>query len=847
MAQNDCKAQFVTAVLKFKATVHVEGENAYKELITDLKEISLKFVDDLEGANIPVVLHSIKRRDGHHFKQSLTVHHEQQRFDPYAVHDEGWDEETEELVSDIFKYAGYASEALNTVYKKIAILKSKVRQESFLKVINAVPLPNTTMTVLYRKESEMGLDVDKERIRDHMPRPAFLEAYPPATRLLGALTHFIMRNNVLRVKDKYTIKDAKNDFKDSYTVLKRVFSGVRQKGGSYYEKRAAEQQGDEATPAKKARRSETDRPSEAEQQVENIQCKYCGKSFKSEESYNKHIGEVHPSEKNIFTCPFCAEPFGRFIGYIDHLKEHEDRVIRCKICKKVCNTLFRLRIHQKIHVNQCPFCAANFSSKDELVNHVDVDHKESPQGEERQCSLCEATFTTLEEVTNHIQQVHRRFECNICFMRFSAEHQLLAHRQDVHEITNPGANVSLRDPSDQPPQPPAPAADEGETDPAAQGDRGDQTPRSGERVEQGEPETPKKDKELKGHKRETEVFSVLCQACNRYLRDLKTRRLHIRAYHAKQLKSCHYCKRSYLDPWDYNTHMNDNHVWCELCRGYARDQTAYDAHYKEKHEPAKKSPMKVSQREPTPTPEPSNEPTQEPVQEPDVEPTPEPQSGQVSQSVISTGAATSETDREDRPFKCKHCNEAFAKAGQRNTHIKTVHRIHHCNECNKSFLTEKGRDQHTSTVHKHPKFYCNIERCSVCAETLGELHWHRRNKHWPKFPFRCNQCLFALETRDSLDRHRRKEHDVPAAQERLKYKCQICKKNCLSLTMFIDHSSEHEENVHKCRECNWCFASLDQLHTHCRTTHDTMHNACDICGTDFPTTMDLDQHKDADH
>ena len=72
-----------------------------------------------------------------------------------------------------------------------------------------------------------------------------------------------------------------------------------------------------------------------------------------------------------------------------------------------------------------------------------------------------------------------------------------------------------------------------------------------------------------------------------------------------------------------------------------RDQTAYDAHYKEKHEPAKKPPMKVSQREPTPTPEPSKEP----AQEPDKEPTPEPQSGQVtdlSQSVISTGAATSE-------------------------------------------------------------------------------------------------------------------------------------------------------------------------------------------------------------
>ena len=182
MAQGECKAQFVTAVLKFKATVHIEGEKAYKELITELKDISLKFVDDLEGAHVPTVLRSIKRRDGHHFKQSLTLHHEQERFDPYAVRDDSWDEEVEALVSDIFKFAGQASEALNEVYKRIALLKSKVRQESFLKVINAIPIPNTTITILNRVESEMGLDVDKERIRDQTCLP---RGIPPGYKTPG--------------------------------------------------------------------------------------------------------------------------------------------------------------------------------------------------------------------------------------------------------------------------------------------------------------------------------------------------------------------------------------------------------------------------------------------------------------------------------------------------------------------------------------------------------------------------------------------------------------------------------------------------------------------------------------
>ena len=810
MAQNDCKTQFITAVLKFKATVHVEGEKAYKELITDLKKISLKFVDDLEGASIPVVLHSIRRRDGHHFKQSLTVHHEQQRFDPYAVHDEGWDKETEELVSDIFKYAGYASEALNTVYKKIAILKSKVRQESFLKVINAVPLPNTTMTVLYRAESEMGLDVDKERIRNHMPRPAFLEAYAPATKLLGALTHYIMRNNILRVKDKYTIKDAKNDFKDSYTVLKRVFSGVRQKGGSYYKKRAAEQQPDEATPTKRQKMTEAVQPTEVEEQVDDIQCKYCGKSFKSEEKFMKHIGEVHPSEKNIFTCLFCTQPFGRYIGYINHLAKHKDRVIKCIECKKVFDTLSRLRMHQKMHVNQCPFCAVNFSTKKELVNHMEVEHKESPQREERQCSLCEATFITLEEVTNHIQQVHRHHECNICFMCFSAEDQLLSHRQQVHKLTNPGTNVSLHDPSNQPPGLPAPAAKEGETDPAAIGNQGDWTPRSGERVEPIEPETPKKDKELKGVKSETEVFNVLCPACNRYLRDFKTRRLYIRTYHVKQLRSCHHCKRSYLDPWDYDLHMNDTHVWCKLCRGYAKDLATYDAHYKVKHKPAKKSPMKVSQREPTPV----REPRKEPEKEPEKEPTPEPPTGQVtdlSQSLISTETVTTETNCEDHPFECKHCKKTFKKAPQRNMHINTVHHIHKCTDCDKRFLTEEAKDNHRANVHKHPRFHCKVKRCDVYAHNVEELHQHRHNKHWSKFPFRCNLCPYVLEMRESFERHLERMDGIPASKDdgSVRYKCTKCVREFRSVSMFNNRSREHPENVHKCRECNWCFAMLD--------------------------------------
>ena len=46
-----------------------------------------------------------------------------------------------------------------------AILRSKVRLETFIKIINAFPLPNTDLTVIQRAEPELGLNVDEERFQ----------------------------------------------------------------------------------------------------------------------------------------------------------------------------------------------------------------------------------------------------------------------------------------------------------------------------------------------------------------------------------------------------------------------------------------------------------------------------------------------------------------------------------------------------------------------------------------------------------------------------------------------------------------------------------------------------------
>ena len=134
-------------------------------MISKIKEIACEFTDDVDKAHIPAVLRSITKKTGQHLKESISVqHHVQTRYDPYLQVDKGWDNSTEELVTEIFMLAGDASRTLSEMHYRIAILWSKVRPETFLKLVNAIPLPNTDLTVIQRSEPEQGLNVDEERI-----------------------------------------------------------------------------------------------------------------------------------------------------------------------------------------------------------------------------------------------------------------------------------------------------------------------------------------------------------------------------------------------------------------------------------------------------------------------------------------------------------------------------------------------------------------------------------------------------------------------------------------------------------------------------------------------------------
>ena len=384
-----------------------------------------------------------------------------------------------------------------------------------------------------------------------MPRPVKLDGMDEDTTLLRALVHWVMCNNLLTIINKYPAKQASKDFNVSYGKLRRVITGVKQHGGSYYERQCREREGKE-----RGRKHKAVNPVDAALakkkkvmlSADTAECKYCGKVYHTGKKLTDHINQEHPGEQIIFACPFCTQPFNQYSEYLQHLGEHKDRVIRCRLCNKEFKTITRLRVHTKTHVNQCPFCSEYFLTPQALQVHVMENHETDPGAVERQCSLCEFTSDSISKLAEHNQSVHHPYGCNICFLRFSAEYKLEDHRLAMHEVSSLGTPVDAGDQGIQPPEPPVPGnvGVPQQEPPREKGDQGDQPSKPPTPLKEPSSKEPKvlagsKDPqvevdEVKGSEVQTGEYDRECEACYHFFSSNMYRHSHVTMYHKALLR-----------------------------------------------------------------------------------------------------------------------------------------------------------------------------------------------------------------------------------------------------------------------------------------------------------------------
>ena len=355
----DCKAKYITAIHQFIRLVSVD-DKAYITFIKQIKEISLQYQTDLRDANVAEVRASVKHLDGRYFDQELAIGFNKPPRATQPGDEEDWDQATRAATDDVWEATAKATGSLEDLYNKIKVLSGKLSTKAFTKFMEQAKLPQVTITVVQDPADE-AFSPDNLKVRSHMPRPARLSQKPVPTVILGALVHWLMRNNLLKKKNGYSIEQCSKDFSCSKTILKRVISGKKQKGGREYKQEAEARGRADAPPTEEGQPEQPAAPAaedalaaDSDEEIvidlQELVCKLCEEEYTQEEILINHYTMQHPQRLQNILCRYCYELIQGYSNYLEHVDEHVAGSCTCFLCAKVCRTLKRLGKHmEKTH------------------------------------------------------------------------------------------------------------------------------------------------------------------------------------------------------------------------------------------------------------------------------------------------------------------------------------------------------------------------------------------------------------------------------------------------------------------------------------------------------------------
>ena len=439
--QETLDAMYKYAIAKFRGAVHVRPVQAYKDLIKEIKEASTSFVTDLSNADEDEVFASIHNPTGLYFLTDVVfkqkIARERELVEREYQHK--WNDEVSDLVEHLHHNAAESAHYLHNMHVILAMIKPKVSDADYMKILSSVTLPMTTVEVVQYVDNFAGVGVDADRIRCHMPQSRKFQGRDKATSLFACLVHYIMRNNFVNVQKHQLGYDAcAKLFGVSVSALRRVFTGHVRKGGrEYHKERVKKADKDSAKQAVKqeekrvkAAASTSDLPKDED---DKIVCKYCGKAFDSEDHFTAHI-KRHFDQIRFYDCILCSEQFELFTELMDHQKTHVEKKYKCYVCNQACSSPHELSVHAKTHKFSCQICPKSFPSKQQLGHHMGLAHGTPVQV--FQCSVCTFICTEKAVFHAHFNWDHRKIDCNFCPRKFQLQSRLDEHISKDHpELT----------------------------------------------------------------------------------------------------------------------------------------------------------------------------------------------------------------------------------------------------------------------------------------------------------------------------------------------------------------------------------------------------------------------------
>jgi KRAB domain-containing zinc finger protein len=142
-----------------------------------------------------------------------------------------------------------------------------------------------------------------------------------------------------------------------------------------------------------------------------FQCKECGKSYSSPNSFRFHQAirdRVYKKQmKRVFTCHMCGKTFTSKSSLNMHINIHTgERPFKCKICNKAFTQKGGLVQHIVYHTNlrsyECTLCGKAFQRNSHLKIHIQTHTGEKPH----KCDVCGRAFSQLGDMKKHRQKLH---------------------------------------------------------------------------------------------------------------------------------------------------------------------------------------------------------------------------------------------------------------------------------------------------------------------------------------------------------------------------------------------------------------------------------------------------------
>ena len=190
-----------------------------------------------------------------------------------------------------------------------------------------------------------------------------------------------------------------------------------------------------------------------------IKCPFCEELFKKGSTKSvRHVKLVHHSEeesqryKNFFLenppqeCKLCGRSFKSFQSFHDHSRKclhGKKEKTSCHLCGKVVAGIeAHIELHKVEQTSSCHICGISFNNQRKLYNHLLRCQRKSRNEETKwiNCKLCGKNLTEG-GLSVHIQRVHhktyKKKECEQCGKNFYNGKSLREHVIAIHDKIKP--------------------------------------------------------------------------------------------------------------------------------------------------------------------------------------------------------------------------------------------------------------------------------------------------------------------------------------------------------------------------------------------------------------------------